>query len=140
MPAKDLYHDAMKSALIKEGWIITDGPLRLKLGRKDMYVDLGASKLITAQKSERKIAVEVKTFSGRSEMDDLEKALGQYVLYFDVLAEQQPERSLYLAFPVWAYNSLFDEPVGQLLLKNNRLKLIVYEPNQEVIQRWIPEP
>lgn len=105
-----------------------------------MYVDLGASKLLAAQKAERKIAVEVKTFSGKSEIDDLEKALGQYVLYFNVLAEQQTDRALYLAFPVWAYNSLFDEPVGQLLLKNQRLKLIVYEPTQEIIEQWIPEP
>ncbi|BAU09740.1 hypothetical protein LEP3755_02150 [Leptolyngbya sp. NIES-3755] len=41
-----------------------------------------------------------------------------------------PAKDLYLAFPVWAYNSPFDEPVGQLLLRNNRLKLIVYEPTQ----------
>jgi hypothetical protein len=90
----------------------------LKWGRKDMYVDLGASQLLAAQKEAHKIAVEVKTFSGRSEMDDLEKALGQYVLYFDVLTELQPERLLYLALPIWAYESLFEEPLGQLLMKN----------------------
>lgn len=138
MPARDAYHDAVKQALIKEGWIITDDPLHLKWGRKDMYVDLGASQLLAAQKEERKIAVEIKTFNGRSEMDDLEKALGQYVLYFDVLTELQPERLLYLALPVWAYESLFEEPLGQLLMKNKRLRLIVFEPKQESIKQWLP--
>lgn len=46
MPAKDIYHDAVKNALIKEGWIITDDPLHLKWGQKDMYVDLGAKEPI----------------------------------------------------------------------------------------------
>lgn len=138
MPARDIYHDAVKQALIKDGWIITDDPLHLKWGRKDLYVDLGASQLLAAQKEELKIAVEVKTFNGRSELDDLEKALGQYILYFDVLAELQPQRSLYLALPIWAYDSLFEEPLGQLLLKNNRLRLIVFDPTQELINQWLP--
>ena len=138
MPARDIYHHAVKQALINDGWTITDDPLHLKWGRKDMYIDLGASQLLAAQKEERKIAVEVKTFGGRSEMDDLEKALGQYVLYFDVLSELQPERLLYLALPIWAYESLFEEPLGQLLLRKKRLRLIVFEPTQELIDRWIP--
>lgn len=138
MPARDLYHDAVKCALIKDGWTITDDPLHLKLGRKDMYVDLGACRLLAATKAAAKIAVEVKTFSGRSEMDDLEKALGQYVLYFDVLTELEPERLLYLALPIWAYESLFEEPIGKLLLKNKRLRLIVFEPIQESISQWLP--
>ena len=138
MPARDIYHHAVKQALINDGWTITDDPLHLKWGRKDMYIDLGASQLLAAQKEERKIAVEVKTFGGRSEMDDLEKALGQYVLYFDVLSELQPERLLYLALPIWAYESLFEEPLGQLLLRKKRLRLIVFEPTQEFIDRWIP--
>jgi len=90
-----------------------------------MYVDLGASQLLAAQKEERRIAVAVKPFSGRSELDDLEKAWGQYVVYFDVLTAIQPERLLYLALPTWAYESLFEEPIGKLLLKNERLRLII---------------
>lgn len=138
MPARDIYHDAVKQAPIKDSWVITDDPLHLKWGRKDLYVDLAASQLIAAQKQERRIAVEVKAFSGRSEVDDLEKALGQYVLYFDVLAELEPHCLLYLALPIWAYGSLFEEPLGQLLLKNERLRLIVFEPEQESIKQWLP--
>ena len=138
MPARDRYHDVVRQALITDGWTITADPLHLKWGRKDMYIDLAASQLLAAQKDECKIAVEIKTFIGRSEMDDLEKALGQYVLYVDVLTELEPERLLYLALPIWAYENLFEEPLGQLLLKNKRLRLIVFEPIQEAITQWLP--
>jgi hypothetical protein len=69
------------------------------MGRKDMYIDLGAEQLLAAEKAERRIAVEIKSFVGVSDMEDLEKALGQYVVYHDVLAEIEPERVLYLAVP-----------------------------------------
>ena len=60
-------------------------PLKLQWGSKDLFVDLGAERLLAADKEGRKIAVEVKSFSGASEIDDLEKALGQFILYHDVL-------------------------------------------------------
>lgn len=62
MPAKDLYHNVVKNALIKDGWRITHDPLRLKWGIKDMYVDLGAERILSAEKAGQKIAVEVKNF------------------------------------------------------------------------------
>ncbi|MGB7519411.1 MAG: element excision factor XisH family protein, partial [Spirulinaceae cyanobacterium] len=87
MPARDTYHNKAKTALLVDGWTITHDPLRLECGNKDFYVDLGAMKLIAAEKEERKIAVEIKSFVGKSDIEELEKALGQYVLYYDVLAE-----------------------------------------------------
>ncbi len=60
MPAKDIFHDNIKNALIKDGWRITDDPLKLQWGNKDLYVDLGAEKLIAAEKENQKIAVEIK--------------------------------------------------------------------------------
>ena len=48
MPARDIYHDAVKRALVKDGWSITHDPMRLPWGRKDLYVDLGAEKLLAA--------------------------------------------------------------------------------------------
>ena len=137
MPARDLYHNNVKNALIKEKWTVTHDPLILKLGKKDLYVDLGARQLLAAEKSEHKIAVEIKSFTGRSDIDDLEKALGQYVLYQDLLNELEPERTLYLAIPNSVFNDLFEEPIGKLLLRNRRLKLITFDPKQEVIKQWI---
>ncbi len=63
MPAKDIYHDTVKNALIKDGWTITDDPYRLSIGKRKMYVDLGAEKLIAAEKDSRKIAVEIKSLA-----------------------------------------------------------------------------
>jgi hypothetical protein len=138
MPAKGLYHDTVKNALIKDGWTITDDPLHLKWGVKDLYVDLGAEQLLAAEKGQRKIAVEIKNFVGVSEVDDLEKALGQYVLYHDVLCEVEPDRELYLAVNEETFVDLFEEPIGKLLLDNQRLRLLVFDPQTEVIQRWTP--
>ena len=92
VPAKDIYHDCVKNALIKDGWNITHDPFKLEIGKKDLYIDLGAAQLLAATKTEQKIAVEIKSFIGRSDVDDLEKALGQYVLYFDILEDFEPER------------------------------------------------
>jgi XisH protein len=81
MPARDIYHDAVKNALIKDGWTITHDPFVLRWGTIDVYIDLGAEQLLAAERQGLKIAVEVKSFVGRSDVDDLEKALGQYILY-----------------------------------------------------------
>lgn len=81
MPAKDIYHEIVKQALIKNDWTITDDPLKLTIGGRSLYVDLGAEKLIAAQKGNQKIAVEIKSFLSLSPIKDLENALGQYILY-----------------------------------------------------------
>jgi hypothetical protein len=92
MPAKDRYHNSCKNALIKDGWIVTHDPLRLRWGSKDMYVDLGAEKIFIAEKKGKKIAVEIKTFVSISEVNALESALGQYLLYRSVLRRTEPDR------------------------------------------------
>ena len=137
MPARDIYHDSVKSALIKDGWVITHDPLRLTWGLKDMYIDLGAEQVLAAEKAGRRIAVEVKSFVGPSQMDELEKAMGQYLVYHDVLAEIEPERAVYLAVHEEVFSDLWDEPIGQLLLKNQRVRLVVFDPKEEVIVRWL---
>lgn len=77
MPARDIYHNTVKNALIKDGWTITHDPLSLKLRKgKRLFVDLGAERLIAAEKDTQKIAVEIKSFVGASVMKDLEEALG----------------------------------------------------------------
>ena len=75
MPAKDIYHETVKNAMLKEGWTITHDPYRLRLTRgKNLFIDLGAEKLIAARKDSEKIAVEIKSFRRASDMKDLEEA------------------------------------------------------------------
>ena len=138
MPAHDLYHNSVKNALIKDSWMITDDPLHLQWGTKDMYVDLGAEQLLAAEQGERRIAVEVKSFISPSEMVDLRDSVGQFVMYRAVLRQLQPDRTLYLAVREVTFNSLFEEPIGKLLRESECLNLIVFEPKKEVILRWIP--
>jgi hypothetical protein len=139
MPARGRYHDQVKNALIKDGWVITHDPLHLKWGKKDMYVDLGAEFLIAAEKDKRKIAVEVKSFVSQSEMEDLEQAVGQFTIYFEVLSHVEPDRELYLAVSEEVYINVFDEPIGKLLADSRRIRLIVFDPQSETIKQWTPQ-
>ncbi len=92
-----------------------------------------------ATKAKRKIAVEVKSFVGRSQIRDLQQAVGQYTLYLDVMSEVEPDRELYLAIHEEVFTDLSYEPIGQLLLKKQRLKLIVFNRHAEVILEWLPK-
>ena len=76
MAAQDKFHAAVKRALIKEAWTITHDPLSLQFGIVDLYVDLGAEKLIAAQKGTQKIAVEIKSFLSPSPVSEYHAALG----------------------------------------------------------------
>ncbi len=136
MPAFDLYHDAVKQALTTDGWIITHDPLHLRWGRKDMYVDLGAKRLIVATRAEEKIAVEVKSFISASEMEAFRDAIGQYAIYRAVMRRTYPDYKLYMAVNDIVFNSLFEEPIGQLMIEDENLKLIVFDAEQEVILQW----
>lgn len=136
MPARDLYHDAVKKALVKDGWTITHDPFRLSWGGRDMYIDLGAERLLAAEKDEQRIAVEVKSFVGASEMQDLERAIGQFVLYRTVLAEREPDRALFLAVPQFILQDVFEQPLGELLIERNLVQVVGFDPDEEVIVQW----
>ncbi|EDX76406.1 XisH protein [Coleofasciculus chthonoplastes PCC 7420] len=137
MPAKDIYHDSVKKALIKDQWTITHDSLTLRVGKKDMFVDLGAEKFLAAQKQDRKIAVEIKSFIGASEIEDLRNALGQYILYENALELVEPDRVLYLAIRELIFYDLFEEVIGRYLLEKRLLKIVVFDPDKEVIVKWI---
>ncbi len=138
MSAKDIFHDSVKNALIKDGWEITHDPLILKWGPKDLFIDLGAERLMAADKAGQKIAVEIKSFVSPSEVEDLKNAVGQFVLYHDVLARTEPDRVLHLAVREAVFVAVFEEPIGEVLLENHRVRLIVFDPQAEVIVKWIP--
>ncbi|MFH7243231.1 MAG: element excision factor XisH family protein [Spirulina sp.] len=139
MPAKDIYHDAVRRALQKDGWTITHDPFPLQIGKKRLSADLGAERLISAERGFQRIVVEVKSFVGQSDVRDLEQALGQYVLYRQILNEMGIERSLYLAVTQPTFNSVFTIELGQVLLKNQIVKLLVFDDESEAIVQWIPD-
>lgn len=138
MPARDVYHDIVVQALIADGWIITDDPLYLAYGGRDLYVDLGAEgNTITAERNNQKIAVEIKSFLSLSPVRDLQEAVGQYDIYRSVLLELESERLLYLAIPQRVYESIFSERFGQLILNRIQIRLIVFDEQKARIVQWI---
>lgn len=135
--AKDLYHGTVRTALEKDGWTITRDPLTLRIGKRDVFVNLGAKKLIAAQREGKKIAVEIKSFISKSFIKDLENALGQYILYLKVLSKLDPERLLYLAVEQQVYINFFSEEIVQILLEDSLIKLIIFDSIQEIVTKWI---
>ena len=94
---KIIFHETVRLALEKDNWKITHDPLTIKLSKRKIFIDLGAEKLLTAEKNNQKIAVEFKSFVGLSPLTDFYKALGQYQIYILALRNRYPDRVLYLA-------------------------------------------
>lgn len=135
--AKDIFHDSVRIALEKEGWRITHDPFTIKLKKRNMYIDLGAERLLTAEKGDLKIAVEVKSFLNLSPLTDFYHALGQYQLYFLALKKQEADRVLYLAMPKESYAILNSDELLAEFLKELNLKYIVFNPETKGIDQWI---
>ncbi len=136
--AKDIYHNTVRKALEKDGWTITHDPLTLKIGGRSTYVDLGAEKLFAAEKDDQQIAVEVKSFIAPSPVKELEQALGQYIMYSQILERQDVVRNLYLAIPRAVFVDLFSEELPQLMIELNNLKLLLFDAEMEKIVQWKP--
>lgn len=107
-----------------------------------MFVDLGAERLLAAERQagadgeKERIAVEVKTFAGRSTVADLEQALGQYLIYKALLDAEEPERTLFLAAPTHLYDTVWETTIGRVLTDTYGVKLLLCDVQQEVIDRW----
>lgn len=136
MSAKDKVHEHVVKALRKDGWTITHDPLKVPWQTRDLKIDLGAEQLIAAEKSLEKIAVEIKSFLGASDLSDLYLALGQFILYRKALRAVQPERTLYLALPVEAYTELLAGAEGESLRQEEDIKLLVFDKEKEEIILW----
>ncbi len=76
MATTDIIHDAVKNALIKDGWTITHDPYMLRYKEVALFADLGVERAIAAELAGIKIVVEIKSFIGRSPMQDMKMALG----------------------------------------------------------------
>ena len=137
MSRKDAFHDVVRHALEKDDWTITHDPLILRYELGNLYIDLGAEKVFAAERAGQKIAVEVKSFLKNSAVSEFYTALGQFISYRILLAEQYPEYVLYLAVPMDTYTSFFATQLAQGIIQSQQLKLIIYKPQQEVIEQWL---
>jgi len=122
MSAKNRYHDAVVAGLIADGWTITADPLTVSVGFRRLFVDLAAERHVTlaAVRDGDRIAVEVQSFLSRSGIDDLHRAVGQYVVYRMVLKDTHPDYRLYLAVDEDTFGGIFSEPIGETVIAELR--------------------
>ena len=138
MPAKNIDHDAVRDALIADGWTITDDPLTVVYGGRRLHVDLGVERArLGAERDGERIAVEVQSFVGESHMDSLHHAVGQYCVYRVVLNRTEPERLLFLAVRDTVYRTVFEEQLGQTVAADLQIRFLVYNATRRRIVQWI---
>lgn len=138
MPAKDLIHDAVKTALESDGWNITDDPLSFEYKDVQVFIDLGAERVIGAERNGEKIAVEIKSFVGQSVIHDFESALGQYNLYHSVLRRLDPNRKLFIAISKVAFDSIFQREGIQTFVEDYQMSVLVVDLGSQEVTQWIP--
>ncbi len=136
--ARDVFHNQVKTALIKDGWIITHDPFVIRISEViKLQIDLAAESAIAAERDSEKIAIEIKSFVADSDISEFHTALGQYLNYAQAIEEQEPNRTVYLAIPVDTYQDFFQLPFIQKTLRRYDIKLVIYDPGKEEIRQWI---
>jgi hypothetical protein len=135
--AKDIYHDAVKNSLIKDGWTITFDPYPIKYEEVKLQADLAGEKTVSAIKEEQQIVIEIKSFLSRSPMREFETALGQYLIYQTFLSLTHPQYKIYLAVGDKIYEKFFTKTAIQLIIKKYDILLLVININKEEILQWI---
>ena len=126
--ARDKFHYEVKQALIYDGWNVTDDPLYMKIGNIPIHIDLGAEKIIGAEKNGEKIAVEIKTFGILSFITAFHEAVGKYIVYREALWIRESDRVLYLAMPNDVYEEYGSELLVQRVFATNKIKVILTNP------------
>lgn len=136
MSRRDIFHQSVRHALEKDGWVVTDDPLKIDWGGATIKIDLGAERLLAAEREGEKIAVEIKSFAGSSPISEFHTALGQFIGYRRVLRDEAPGRKLFLGVPIDAYEEFLATMYAQALIEEQDVSLIVYHPFHEVIVKW----
>jgi hypothetical protein len=136
--ARDMFHQAAREALEKEGWKITHDPYHLVL-KKDVAayeIDLGAEKLLGAEKGTEKIVVEIKSLMKTSLLHEFHGVLGQYLVYRYGLQKLEKDRKLYLAIPRFGQNKLNNIPPLLDMIKDFNVKIICFDSITKTIVSW----
>ena len=136
--AKDFYHHIVRQALEKDGWTITHDPYYLNIDSPaPLEIDLGAEKLISAERGNERIVVEVKSFLNRSLTYDFHLAYGQFRIYRRGLLKTDPERILYLAMAKDVFIEMQQRSFYMELIADEKINLIVFNPLTVTIESWV---
>lgn len=135
--AKDIYHKNVRDALEKDGWVITHDPYVIRLGGRDsVEADLGAEKMICAEKGNIQIVVEVKSFINRSIIHDFHGAYGQFSFYKKALEKFDHQRKIFLAMPSDIYTEFVEKPFFREFMEEE-MSLFIFNPTTNTIEKWI---
>lgn len=141
--AKDYFHECVRRALEHEGWVITHDPYYLSASRRDgkkvgIPIDLGAERLLAAERGSEKIAVEVKSFLRASIVNEFHRAIGQYLMYRVGLTEQETDRVLFMAIPAKIADEIQDLDILYESLLQYSINILIFEPDTCKIKQWKP--
>ena len=138
MPTYDLCHDAVVAALIKAGWTVSTKSYTLVVSRgRPLQIDIRARRT-DAFGAEEQLLVEVKCFpASSSDTTELYSAIGQYLVYRDLLQERDIGVPLYLALPAQKYRDVVTRLAGRLTQRLN-IRMILIDIDREVVEQWLP--
>lgn len=136
--AKDIFHDAVRTALEKDGWTITHDPYLIKTALLDepLSADLGAEKLIAANKGQEKILVEIKSFLRESLVYEFHRAIGQIVSYQINMEIQEPDRRIFLAIPKFAWAKMATQAFYEAVLLRESIHCLIFDPETKSVVLW----
>ena len=139
MPRKDTYHDVVRIGLEKDGWRVIDDPLRVVAGGVGLFIDLSAEPIMTFERDNKKIAIEIKSFELQSQITSFYEALGKYITYRKALAMVKMDFELYLAVPKKAYDTIFKKDLVEQLVVEYKVHIVVYSDKNQTITSWIKQ-
>jgi XisH protein len=136
MPAIDQCEPHIIKALEKAGWQVTHHPFPIRISRDEgVFADL---RLRHRDNKRTIIVVEVKCFSEkRSLLDEFYHAVGQYLLYRNILTLSNIDVPLYLSVPSNIHSSFFRRKTIQAVVQDAKIRLIVVDMEQEEIVKWL---
>lgn len=135
MAARDRIHDAVRNALRKDGWFITNDPYVLRYDDLTVLADLGAARISRSGEQDR-IVVEIKSFDARSDVREFETAIGQYMIYSVLLKGRMLPHKVFLAVDTKIYEEFFGRSAIQLVVQELKLSIVVVDLNSETVQSW----
>ncbi|MCI0711416.1 MAG: XisH family protein [Chloroflexi bacterium] len=137
MPAKDDHHDIVVRCLTNAGWTILSEQEYLSIGtspetHRRLYIDIKAG-----LSDGLVILIEVKSLA-RSPVHQLMELLGQYLVYRAALEYLDIDIPLYIAVTQQGFENAFHHVLGQQIMRQYEVQLVVYDPLLEEIREWIP--
>ncbi len=70
-------------------------------------------------------------------MYDFHNAVGQYIVYRDLIELTEPDYTLYLAINDLTHDNFFQRTSIQAIVNRNHLKIVVIDVERETIKQWI---